>query len=138
MTGDATSPKTKPRERQKEVHMNAIKEERIAEVTEAAFELHPNVGTWAIAYHKRIAFILERFEDAGVRIGPRIIVLARVLANTGVDPEQATAAWEMSDGEDDSLETAIYARIEAWNSEDYQEWAWWHNSHHSIQSRRGN
>lgn len=97
--------------------MNAIKDERIAEVTEAAFELHPNVGTWSIAYHRRIAAILEGLEANGVHITSRIVVLARVLADTGTNPEQAVTAWELSGGDDYALEIAIYARMEAWRSE---------------------
>lgn len=95
--------------------MNAIKirVERIAEVTEAAFELHP------IDYYRRIAAILEGLEGWGFLITSRIIVLARVLAHTGTNPRQVVAAWELSYGDNYALvEADIYARMEAWSSEE--------------------
>ena len=98
--------------------MKTITEEKITNITEEAFALHPNVGPWAISYHKRVAFILERFEDAGVRITPRLQTLANVLADTGVDPVLALDAWRVATGEALGLESEIYAYMEAWREEE--------------------
>jgi len=91
-----------------------ITEALVKAVAEAAFDLHPNVGTWIIAYYRRVALILERLEDAGVRVDPRIRVLARVLADTGTDPVLVLDAWRLSPGEGEDLERRIYATLEAW------------------------
>ena len=109
-----------PRKRGKETQMKAstmnqtVTEALVKAVAEAAFDRHPNVGTWVIAYYRRVALILEHFECAGVRINPRIWVLARVLADTGTDPALVLDAWKLASGEGEALEKEIYATLEAW------------------------
>lgn len=92
-----------------------VTESLVKDVAKAAFDLHPNTGVWIIAYYRRVALILERLEDAGVRVDPRIRVLARVLADTGTDPALVLDAWELATGEGgEALEKEIYATLEAW------------------------
>ena len=97
--------------------MNTSRVTLVKAVSEAAFTQHPNVGTWSIAYHRRVALILERLEGAGVRVRPRIIVLAKVLADSGTDPELTLDAWAAATGEGEDLEKEIYATLAAWKDE---------------------
>ena len=95
-----------------------VNEELVLRLASAAFELHPNTGTWATAYHRRVAAILEGFEDERVRVTPRLQALADVLADTGVDPVLALDAWRVATGEELGLESEIYAYMEAWREEE--------------------
>ena len=97
-------------------------EELVLRLASAALEMHPNVGTWAIAYYRRVAAILDGFENEGLCVTSRLVVLARVLADTGVDPVLALDAWRLSAGEDHSLEMEIYSQMEVWAAQaDYEE-----------------
>ena len=91
-----------------------VTEAMVKAASEAAFRMYPNTGTWTIAYYRRVAQVLEYFEDAGIRIGPRVLSLARVLADTGTDPVLVLDAWRLSPGEGEDLERRIDAYLEAW------------------------
>ena len=85
--------------------------------SEAAFRLHPNTGVWAISFYRRVASILEAFVNAGVHINPRTTSLARVLADTGVDPALALDAWKLASSSGEALEREMYSLMEAWQQE---------------------
>jgi|GEM_PF-6342375 len=74
--------------------------EVLTKAHDEAFALYPNVGLWAVSYHRRVAHILEALYGAFPRGNAPIYALAEWAANTskarGISEAVAVAFAESS------------------------------------------